>query len=141
MSLRHQKEHLMVLTALGTQTAAVKKAIARLPAAGLGRKWFLKRITARLGTAGVASTTETQDVDIHSGEGAGVTILGATKIAFTEALLTPTYPTLTTPARTGYNENTKFQLDVDQIHGGTAAVDLTVEMLFSRIPQAAVQGA
>lgn len=135
MSLRHQKEHLMVLTALGTQTAAVKKDIARLPAAGLGRKWYLKRITARLGTAGV---TGAEDVDIHSGEGAGTTLIGTTKISF-GAGLTPTYPTLTNQA--GVAENTKIQLDVDAIHSGTAAIDLTVELLWSRIPQAAVQGA
>jgi hypothetical protein len=136
MSLRHQKEHVMVLTALGTQTAAVKKDIARLPAAGLGRKWFLKRITARLGTAGV---TGTEDVDIHSGEGAGVTLIGSTKISFATTALTPTYPTLTNQA--GVAENTKIQLDVDAVHSGTAAIDLTVELLWSRIRQAAVQGA
>jgi hypothetical protein len=137
MSLRHQKEHLMVLRDLGTQTAAVKQAIDRLPTAGLGRKWYLKSIRARLGTAGV---TGSEDVDIHSGEGAGTTILGGTKIAFATTSLTPTYPALTTPAQAGYAEGTLFQLDVDGIHSGTAAIDLIVELVFSRIPQAGVQG-
>jgi hypothetical protein len=134
MSERHNNEHLMVLKSLGTQTAAVKKDIARLPV-GQGRKWYLKRITGKLGTAGV---TGAQAVDVHAGEGAGVTILGSTKISFATTVQDPTYPTL---GQLSYDEGTLFQIDNDTVHSGTAAIDLTVALLFSRIPPAAVVNA
>lgn len=131
---RHKNEHLMVLKSLGSQTAAVAKDIARLPY-GQGRNWFLKRLTAKLGTAGV---TGTQAVDVNSGEGAGTTILGSTKISFATTAQDPTYPSL---GQLSYPEGTLFQIDNDSVHSGTAAKDLIVELLFSRIPPAAVVNA
>jgi hypothetical protein len=104
----------MVLKSPGTQTAAV------------GKDWdfVLKdgkivNVYAILRTAGI---TGTQIVDLNKN---GTTVFGAgtVKISFATTVPTATYDPL---ASLNVAKGDKISIDVDSIHSGTAAVELTV---------------
>jgi len=128
IKLQDRDDFKVFISVPGTQTTG-KKFVLVMPFAG-----WLKAVYSKLGTAGV---TGSQTVDINKG---GSSILG-TLITFATTVVDPTDAVLTTDP-TSFAKGDFVDLSVDAIHSGTAAIDLSVVLVFSRNkPAGTIQGA
>ena len=128
IKVRDKDDFEVFISVPGTQTTG-KKYVFLMPFAG-----FLKAMYAKLGTAGVTSA---QDVDINI---AGVSIFVSNRIRWLTTV-NPVYNALTTDP-TPFAKGDFVSVDVDNIHSGTAAIDLSVVLVFSRNkPAGIIQGA
>ena len=126
VELDNLDEQVLQMGVPGTQTATTDKEFVTCPMDG-----FIKAIIAKLGTAGI---TGTQVVDIHKN---GVTVFGSlAKIVFATTNVAPN-------AHPAYGDisvlkGDQLSLDVDTIHSGTVAEDLTVALVISKRPRQGV---
>ncbi len=128
IKVRDKDDFEVNISVIGTQTTG-KKFVLVMPFAG-----WLKAVYSKLGTAGV---TGSQTVDINKG---GVSILG-TLITFATTDVDPTAGVFTADP-TSFAKGDFLDLSVDAIHSGTAAIDLSVVLVFSRNkPAGIIQGA
>ncbi|KKN13856.1 hypothetical protein LCGC14_1002070 [marine sediment metagenome] len=129
IKLQDRDDFKVFISVPGTQTTG-KKYVFVMPFAG-----WLKAVYSKLGTAGV---TGTQTVDINKG---GSSVLG-TLITFATTNVDPNLAAVFTADPTSFAKGDFVSVDVDAIHSGTAAIDLSVALVFSRNkPAGIIQGA
>jgi hypothetical protein len=129
IKVRDKDDFEVFISVLGTQTTG-KKYVFVMPFAG-----WLKSMYAKLGTAGL---TGNQAVDIND---EGVSIFLGTRLTFTSSSVDPVYGDLSTDPHF-FSKGDFIDVSVDTIHSGTAAIDLSVVLVFSRNkPAGIIQGA
>ena len=129
IKVRDKDDFEVFISVPGTQTTGTKYVFV-MPFAG-----WLKAVYSKLGTAGV---TGTQTVDINIG---GSSIFG-TLITFATTKVDPNLAAVLTTDPTSFAKGDFVDLSVDAIHSGTAAIDLSVVLVFSRNkPAGIIQGA
>jgi hypothetical protein len=117
------------ISVVGTQ-ATGRKFIFLMPFAG-----WLKAVYLKLGTKGI---TGTQTVDINIG---GSSIFASGGITFTAVADVNAYAALTADP-TSFAKGDVVSLDVDAIHSGTAAEDMSAILVFTRTkPAGMIKGA
>ena len=119
IKVRDKDDFEVFISVPGTQITG-KKYVFVMPFAG-----WLKAVYSKLGTAGI---TGVQVVDINKG---GSSIFDSGWIRFTTTVNPNTYDALLTDP-TPFAKGDFVDVSVDGLHSGTAAVDLSVILVFSR---------
>ena len=128
IKVRDKDDFEVFISVPGTQTTG-KKYVFVMPFAG-----WLKAVYSKLGTAGI---TGSQIVDIND---ATSSIFVGTLIAFGAGVDPGTAVLIADP--TSFAKGAFIDVSVDTIHSGTAAVDLSMVLVFSRKkPAGMIQGA